>query len=179
MPAAQLRGRRAFHDSWSGSWTLQALRSRRSSRRLFMKRRLAAGRALAVAFGQRCSTSLKRLPQVCSQALSVTQVPIGSLRFRQRRHRIWSFLAPQQRMRLATSSDRRRCREHGRPVDNHCRRLSALQACSHRAAFTAGRAVKPCLRSKVFRLRRNLNRRIDFVDSRLPCLPKPVSGNIQ
>ena len=63
---------------------LQALESRKSIQRLFLKQHLTASKALAPAFDQWHSAPLNRPPPIRLQALSAPPDPTGSPRFRQR-----------------------------------------------------------------------------------------------
>ena len=61
---------------------LQALQSRKSGQRLFLKQHLMASTALAPIFDQWRPAPLNRLPTICLQALSTTPDPTGSPRCR-------------------------------------------------------------------------------------------------
>ena len=50
---------------------LQALQSRKSGQRLFLKQHLTASKVLAPAFDQWIPAPLNRLPTICFQALSI------------------------------------------------------------------------------------------------------------
>ena len=72
--------------------TLQALQSRKSGQRLFLKRHLTVSKTLAPAFNQQRPAPLNRLPTISLQALSTTPDPTGSPRFRRRSQPIRSLL---------------------------------------------------------------------------------------